>query len=498
MKVTGAQYLDLNPDVKAVGVDPLYHFLTYVCPVGPLREPRIIDYVPPPALPENWDWQKYVNAHKDLRDAGINMQAKAEAHYLNHGYKEPGRWPVPPLPDEYPTVPKDWEDAAYLFRFKDKQPPIADSEYAADPLKHWYDWGRAAGWQWKPEGWSSAQYMELNTDVKSAPLLHWWVFGEAEGRRYRKFQPPQAPGLHLILDIANSKRCLFTGMRFNDGLLLGDYGLHVGGAKIQFYDGDKLVDEATLTDPLGESIFHLIAADDGVPIASCEHFGMMYRRDGNPWRQTQASIVYEDLAFGIFRLGGNLYCLVCSFRGKDSYILRSSDNGKTWQKTHVFTGGWPQMGCGNSDGVRILLAGSENDSPVIRDVNKTVVARRGDISGKGYTQLCGKNGAWNFAGDSWIDYWESGTPRTVFQSSRQHAMWLEVGPDGTRIALFSAWDQTDYGDAQVAISRDNGQSWSQLCMVPCPCLLGTHFADGGVYLFGGKYREYGRVYFYKF
>ena len=28
--MTGQQYLDANPDVKAAGVDPLYHVLTYV------------------------------------------------------------------------------------------------------------------------------------------------------------------------------------------------------------------------------------------------------------------------------------------------------------------------------------------------------------------------------------------------------------------------------------------------------------------------------------
>jgi len=135
-------------------------------------------------------------------------------------------------------------------------------------------------------------------------------------------------------------------------------------------------------------------------------------------------------------------------------------------------------------------------------VQSNLVARRDDLSNHEYTQICGKNGRWNFAGNrnggfgAWIDYWENGTPQTVFNSDRRYAMWSECDPASeVRVVLFGAWKEND-GYSQVAYSRDGGRIWSQF-VVPCNCLFGSHFSDGGVYLFGGDWGS-GRVYFYKF
>lgn len=129
-KVNSQQYLDLNPDVKAAGMDPLFHFLTYVCPVAPLREPRIIEIEPPPALPADWNWEWYVAGYKDLRDAGIDTQAKAENHFLAFGYKE-GRWPPPPLPPQ-PTLPPDWDWQKYVAAYLDLQNAGIDTKAKAE------------------------------------------------------------------------------------------------------------------------------------------------------------------------------------------------------------------------------------------------------------------------------------------------------------------------------------------------------------------------------
>ena len=40
------------------------------------------------AMPENFDWQRYVGANKDLGVAGIDTEAEAQRHYFNYGQKE--------------------------------------------------------------------------------------------------------------------------------------------------------------------------------------------------------------------------------------------------------------------------------------------------------------------------------------------------------------------------------------------------------------------------
>lgn len=463
MKVTEEQYINLNADLKAAKVaDPKFsgmkHFLENVMPDGPLKEARVIDVPDAPHLPVDWNWETYIINHKDLRDAKIFTQELAEDHYLANGYNE-HRWPCPPPPD----------------------------------------------------GWSDAVYLELNPDVAGIPiylkypLAHYLDFGKAEGRKYKKGWIPTTPGLHLILDIPGSGRPLFTGMRFDKGLLLGDYGGHLDGAQIQYWDGVNLVTEKKFSDPKGESVFHLIAADDGVPICSLERYGMMARRNADgSWTTTRTSPDPSDLSFGIFRLGiQSLQCLVCTSSRPTSSVIESGDQGRTWHGRYNFPEGQNTQGCANSDGQRILLSDKENGRPVIRDLCSNIVARRDDLNGRGYTQLCGKDGRWNFAGNNidvghgcFIDYWENGVPRTVFNSDRRYAMWTEADPNSEiRVSLFAAWKEPD-GHSQAAYSRDGGKTWDQFT-VPCPCLFGSHFADGGVYLFGGDWGS-GRVYFYKF
>jgi hypothetical protein len=263
--------------------------------------------------------------------------------------------------------------------------------------------------------------------------------------------------------------------------------------------------EKKFTEPRGESVFHLVPADDGVPICSIERYGMMARRnpDGS-WATTRVVGEASDLSFGIFKNEGAFCCLVCTSSRPTSSVIESGDQGKTWHGRYNFSEGVSTQGCGNSDGHRILFSDKENGRPIIRDTNSNIVARRDDLQGKGYTQLCGKDGRWNFAGNNidvgegaWIDYWEGGTPTTVFNSCRKYAMWTECDPASeTRVALFAAWKETDHSDSEMAFSTDGGKTWTSV-MVPCQCLFGSHFADGGVYLFGGDWGN-SRVYFYKF
>jgi hypothetical protein len=521
MYINGQQYLDSNPDVKKAGLDPFQHLVTNVLshPIS-LKEPRKLDY------PDDFDGAAYVAFHKDV--AKYYTAETALIHYLEHGWKGSGRWPLsgtPQPPDPTPPppgpsfLPPDWNWRWYVGAHKDLQNAFINTQARAEAHYLAYGFYEENRWPLKnppklPADWDWRAYVAAYIDLQNAGIDtqaeaedHFLNYGFFEGNRWPLgFSVPQTPGLHLILDIPGSGRCLFTGARFDKGLLIGGYWKSGVGAKLQFFDGKVLKDEATFSNPLAESVFHIILAPDGVPICSLEKFAMMQKRQANgSWKMTfgggQGDIpaAENDLCFGIFKLGTVLYCFVHTFGDSvgDGFMIRSADNGNTWQRDGDY--GEKVLWCGNSDGQRILIAGERNGHPWVIDKGKNTVAERSDLQGEKYSQCCGKDGKWTFAGDNFIDYWEGGTPRTVFHSDRPYAMWTEVDPvTGYRIALFSVWNEISYSDAQVVISKDDGKTWAELCDVPCPCLLGAHFADGGVYLFGGKYGEYGRVYFYKF
>uniref|UniRef100_A0A6M3KPB4 Uncharacterized protein n=1 Tax=viral metagenome TaxID=1070528 RepID=A0A6M3KPB4_9ZZZZ len=118
------------------------------------------------------------------------------------------------------------------------------------------------------------------------------------------WKPPTTQGLHLILDIPGSQRPLFTGMRFDKGLLIGDYGGHLDGAQILYWDGKTLEPEKKFSDPKAESAFHLIDSGDGTPICSLELYCQMARRENGVWGLTYQTEALVDLAFGIFKGGG--------------------------------------------------------------------------------------------------------------------------------------------------------------------------------------------------
>jgi len=39
-------------------------------------------------MPENFDWEFYLEYYQDLRDAGLKTKEDTERHYLNHGIYE--------------------------------------------------------------------------------------------------------------------------------------------------------------------------------------------------------------------------------------------------------------------------------------------------------------------------------------------------------------------------------------------------------------------------
>lgn len=79
-------YLDLNPDVRAAGVDPVAHFLEHGA-----RERRAYRRLPLSEVPPDFRAADYLNANPDLKLAGVDPLD----HYCRLGYRE-GR-PLQPL-----------------------------------------------------------------------------------------------------------------------------------------------------------------------------------------------------------------------------------------------------------------------------------------------------------------------------------------------------------------------------------------------------------------
>jgi hypothetical protein len=414
-------------------------------------------------------------------------------------------------PIEQPPIgyPLDWEDAAYLFHFKDMKPPLAGSEYESKPYQHWLEWGKAAGWKWKPNGWSSEWYLKNNPDVaassvyKTQPLLHYWQWGMQEGRSYLDPSISWAPtqkGLHLILD-TQDKHEYFSAMRIENGLLLGSYGLHDGGARIYFFDGKTLTLELQ-TDR--ESIFDMFMPDDGLPLATSEHNASIYKRTATgEWELKYSRSRYEDLMFYIRKTDdGTLWANWNGYDNNMSGLIKSNDNGNTWQDSTQFPGWWL---CGMCvDGNDVFLSGSKDNSNVI--VDKTGKVIESCINDSNYVNwgICKKDGILNYgtwndtnkADGSYINVNNGSVSMQVADQKPPFVQAIAI-KNGVRYAI-ATWDWNDAANSTLVLQSPDGYNWSILTTIPCAHIMNMYFADDGMYLMGGRNRYFGKVYFYKF
>ena len=421
-------------------------------------------------------------------------------------------------PDDPSIHPPDWENDAYLFHWKDAVPLISASAYKNNPYQHWIDWGKPAGWIWKPEGWSSAAYLKKNPDVASneyygtRPLLHYWQHGQAEGRFYTDgWAPPTTSGLHLIFDNPGSKRFYMSGIRTKDGLLMGDYGLHVGGPKIQFFDG-------TLHDiqifPEMESIYNFYKNKSGQVFFTTEHYASIYK-------YPQMTKVYSDpsitaLMFQIQEGAGGLVAQkVDTAGGSVTTIVRSLDDGETWHDWKVVSG--KRMVNMGTDGVNVRLCGAnfygDTCTPMVLDENGTILIQRPDFPDTNYNAIAGRGGFWAMGANAlvfnakysehnaYMDWYDGKNAMCVKDFTRNYVMDIQVDQvTGYMWAIVSVWDETNWPSIELACSKDCGHSWEVVCEVPGPAIIAQYISqeDKGIYLFGGKYEDFGRVYFYKF
>ncbi len=142
-------YLKTYPDIAALSVDPLDHFLTIGWQEG--RNPNLY-----------FDTNYYLLKNPDIAIANINPLL----HYVEHGWRE-GRNPSRCFDTKY-----------YLSDNSD----VADADI--NPLQHYIDHGSREG-RSSYMFFDEKYYLENNPDIRSSgvnPLIHFMEFGWREGR----------------------------------------------------------------------------------------------------------------------------------------------------------------------------------------------------------------------------------------------------------------------------------------------------------------------------
>ncbi len=162
-----ADYLELNPDVAASGVNPLYHYLT----IGRLegrdiaRSALADRYLFARPAPD-FGWRFETGAPPDPTPATVGMH-------------EPN---APLGAAQRELVAAHFDRAFYLGA----HPDVAAA--GEDPLEHFLIAGWREGRDPTP-GFSLADYLELNPDVAASrvnPFVHYLTAGRAEGRAPRR------------------------------------------------------------------------------------------------------------------------------------------------------------------------------------------------------------------------------------------------------------------------------------------------------------------------
>jgi hypothetical protein len=142
-----AWYLERNPDVAAAGLNPLEHYWEFGAFEG--RDPNSL-------FSTNW----YLSENHDVAASQLNPLQ----HYLAHGAEE--------FRDPHPLFNAAW----YLSQ----NPEVT----GLNPLEHYLKWGRSHGLSPHPL-FDASWYLDANGDVAATeadPLQHYLERGAAEGR----------------------------------------------------------------------------------------------------------------------------------------------------------------------------------------------------------------------------------------------------------------------------------------------------------------------------
>jgi hypothetical protein len=427
---------------------------------------------------------------------------------------------VPEIPEEPDlVVPTDWEDAAYLFHFKDMKPPIAESDYATNPLKHWYDWGQAAGWKWKPDNWSSAQYLLNNTDVASnpkygsAPLLHYWEWGQEEGRSFLKILPEITSFVRLS-ECDNPLSMYFGVNKINGKMVFGTYGYQHGDHSSEIYE----YPHTKVAEFDCESVMQ-IEKHAGKYYCTLEHGkiksgvdkAMIMRLDGSVWNEVYRSD-HAVLAIGLkSHSDGYIYATIPGSDSPNSDIVRSqSGDSGTWEKWYTNTNEYRFFGI-SSWGGNILVGASSslgdwggNTQPSIF-VNKNLVFRDADRTGDGFWGAVSFNGEGYVGGTGRARVVRVSDKKTVLDKPDFQTVFCFVVDKmrNTLFALVNPDGDVHSSGSEIWATKDGNNWYNVGGPLSAVCLMGAYYDSetGDVWLVGGRFAQgsnsnlgYGRIF----
>ena len=291
--------------------------------------------------------------------------------------------------------------------------------------------------------------------------------------------------------------------------MIGDYGSNVGGASVQMFDGQLTPDGQF---PKAESVFDLYMPEDGLALCTNEHYGVIRKRVSvGMWEVMYKTSEDLDLMFFIRRAGNNLYANWMTYGTGIGGIVKGDLNGNNWSEIVRYTNkAMPGM---YSDGTNIYMAGATgswpgNGYPILTDFSGNIISGRSDSPNYKYWGIAKFNdlfilGTVSYvssggkAKDSHIDVFDGTKNTTVWTNERTVIHRIEVYEDKVYAVVTWDWD-ADSNKTTLLMSSPDGYNWSVVVEIPCPHIIGMSFADGGVYLMGGRYQDYGRVYFFKF
>jgi glycosyltransferase involved in cell wall biosynthesis len=203
----GARYLALNPDLQGAAIDPVQHYLQYGRHEGRRFEqpPSVVDepaesallaHLIREALPPDFDSQLYLELNPDVRASGSDPVE----HFLMHGRVEGRPYErapaiVIPAPLALDDLPEGFDGALYL----QLNPDLLAA--AVDPVRHYQLYGRAEGRAFAlpnaaapddplahlPADFDPELYRKLHIDLADPALdstAHYLNFGRHEQRAY--------------------------------------------------------------------------------------------------------------------------------------------------------------------------------------------------------------------------------------------------------------------------------------------------------------------------
>lgn len=321
-------------------------------------------------------------------------------------------------------------------------------------------------------------------------------------------QPPTPPtphpdGLSLVLSTTDGKEC-FCALEIPEGLLVGRYGLHKGGADIMLNGKVEFTPS-----PERESFFQLFRTKKGRILATIEHYASVFARDNGVWACKYKTDSQPNLALGICQTDdGRLWVLWNDgWTSPDfSVLICSDDDGETWHEYKRYPG---LELCGIcADGNDIFMAGANDKGEVLVDINGNVLMSvPNGFLGYQYWPVISANGVWNVGTwnasgtpgiEGFINVLGPGGSATAYGGDNWPFCQAMTIFKGVRYAVFT-WGWEDSGKNSALFSSVSGLkgSWKKVVDVPCAHIMGVNPGTDGLYLCGGRFGDFGRVYFYK-